>query len=340
MNPSVRDLASILIILVSGLTVSAQADDFWRGFGLRPTSDEPGARIAYVYGRVAVRGYNQTTPFPKISVIFLDAQQSQGRLTIDKAGSYCFRRSNSGGGTLIVEVDGVETARKTLSTLGQAQTREDFEIYLAQKPAMSPPGIISARFARPHNEKTAVLYQKTGEAEARKDLDGAIRFANEIVTIDPEDFVAWAKLGSLYAANGGVGEAETALKRSLFIRKDYTPAMLNLGLLKALQDQIPAAIQLFERAVASDPTSARAYRLLGEAYLQAKRGTDGLAALDEALAIDPQGMAECHLLKARLYDLAGAKTLASAEYKAFLAKVSDHPDKKNFQKYIKDNPVK
>ena len=80
--------------------------------------------------------------------------------------------------------------------------------------------------------------------------------------------------------------------------------------------------------------------MLGEAYLQAKRGTDGLVALDEALRIDPQGMAECHLLKARLYDLAGAKPLASVEYKAFLAKVSDHPDKKKFEKYVKENPVK
>ena len=88
----------------------------------------------------------------------------------------------------------------------------------------------------------------------------------------------------------------------------------------------------------TDPTSARAYRLLGEAYLQNKQGNLGLAALDRAIELDPQGMAECHLLKARLYDLAGAKHLASAEYRAFLAKVSDHPDKKKFEQYIQDNP--
>ena len=77
---------------------------------------------------------------------------------------------------------------------------------------------------------------------------------------------------------------------------------------------------------------------MGEAYLQARRGNDGLAALDEALRLDPVGMAECHLLKARLYDLAGARKLAAAEYKVFLLKVPNHSDKKKLEKYIKDNP--
>lgn len=48
-------------------------------------------------------------------------------------------------------------------------------------------------------------------------------------------------------------------------------------------------------------------------------------------------MADCHLLIARLYHLAGAKHLATREYKVFIAKVPDHPDKKQLQKYIKDN---
>ena len=49
-------------------------------------------------------------------------------------------------------------------------------------------------------------------------------------------------------------------------------------------------------------------------------------------------MAECHLLLARLYDLAGAKNLATHEYKIFLTKIPDHPDKKKLEEYIKKNP--
>lgn len=165
----------------------------------------------------------------------------------------------------------------------------------------------------------------------------AIEIVKEIVAIDPQDFIAWAKLGSLYAALNSLTEAETSFKHALSVRKDYVPAMLNIGILRAVQNQHAAAVEIFEHAVAADPTFARSYRLLGEAYFQVRRGSDGLSALDETLRIDPQGMAECHLLKARLYDLAGAKDLASAEYKAFLAKVQDHPDKKQFERYIKEH---
>ena len=50
-------------------------------------------------------------------------------------------------------------------------------------------------------------------------------------------------------------------------------------------------------------------------------------------------MAECHLLKARLYDLVGAKNLAAAEYKLFLTKEPDYADKKKLEEYIKNNPI-
>ena len=91
-------------------------------------------------------------------------------------------------------------------------------------------------------------------------------------------------------------------------------------------------------ATAIDPSSARAFQLLGEAYLLARKGTLGVAALNEAVRLDPIGMAECHLLMARLYDLAGVKPLASREYRLFLEKVPQHPEKKKLEKYIKDNP--
>ena len=73
--------------------------------------------------------------------------------------------------------------------------------------------------------------------------------------------------------------------------------------------------------------------------MQNKQGTLGAEALKQALKLDPVGMAECHLLLARLYDLAGAKHIAAAEYRAFLEKVPGYPDRRKFEKYIKENSV-
>ncbi|MGH9949476.1 MAG: hypothetical protein ACRD6X_20065, partial [Pyrinomonadaceae bacterium] len=81
-----------------------------------------------------------------------------------------------------------------------------------------------------------------------------------------------------------------------------------------------------------------AFQILGRAYLLAKKGSLGVEALNKSIELDPLGMADSHLLMAVLYDRAGLKDLASHEYKLFLSKVSNHPDKAKFEKYIKENP--
>jgi Tfp pilus assembly protein PilF len=228
--------------------------------------------------------------------------------------------------------------RKSFSDLGDVLQREDFEVMAPKGQQNVAPAVVSTRFSRPPNDRTAELYKKAATAESEKDINAAIENVKAIVAIDAEDFVAWAKLGSLYLGLNSTTDAESAFKHALAVRSDYTPALMNYGTLLAVQKHIPEGIELFKRAVASDPTSARAYRLLGEAFLQNRQGTMGLAALDEALRLDPIGMAECHLLKARLYDLAGAKNLATHEYRAYLAKVPDYEEKARLEKYIKENP--
>jgi Tfp pilus assembly protein PilF len=324
-------------LLFAGIA-AAQADDICRESGNMPSREigRQGKLAQFVYGRIIIKGIAPGTTPPRVTATYSDIVQTAIRQLIGQSGNYCFRRLGASG-VVVVEVDGVEVGRKNFSDLGELRQREDFEVMLPRS-QQAAPGVVSTRFTRAQNDKTTDLYRQAAAAEGANDLKGAVDRVNEIVAIDPADFIAWAKLGSLYMQQNMLADAETAFKKALAVRADYTPALLNYGTLLAVQNRIPAAIELFKRAVVSDPSSARAYRLLGEAYLQNRQGTMGLAALDEALRIDPIGMAECHLLKARLYDLAGAKNLATHEYKTFLAKVPDHPDKGKLEKYIKDNP--
>lgn len=328
-----------LVTLFLCLGAFAQADDTCREFGETPTREigRDNRLVPFVFGRVIVRGTRSDGKSPRVTAIYSDSLQPATRQLIGKSGNYCFQKRGTSG-TLIIEVDGVELARRSVSDISNQRQREDFDLSApGTSDPVAPPGVVSAKFNRQPNEKTIELYKKVAEAERSKRPAEAADLVMQITAIDPEDFLAWAKLGSLCVERSMMPEAEAAFKKALTIRRDYTPAMLTLGMIKAMQGSNGEAIVLFERAVASDPTSARAYRLLGEAYFQVKRGTDGLAALDEALRLDPVGMAECHLLKARLYDLAGAKDLAVAEYKQFLKKVPEHPDRKKLEKYIKDN---
>lgn len=332
-----------ILIVVAVFTVSSaaqgQGEDICREAGEAPSREiaRPGRRISYVYGLVVLKGIAQGKDLPKVVVTYSDSLQPGIRQTVGRSGSYCFRIQGTGA-KLLIEVDGVEAARKSVSELNIGGLREDFEVYPSNLQQTAPPGVVSAKFTRPQNPETVGLYKKAAEAEKNNQTEREVAFVQQIVALDPDDFIAWAKLGTLYLESNKMGEAESAFRNCIKLRKDYAPALLNIGMIQAFQNRYNEAIEMFERAVASDPQNARAYRLLGEAYLQNRQGNLGLVALDEALRLDPLGMAECHLLKARLYDLAGARNLASHEYKIFLKKVADHPDKKKFEKYIKDNP--
>ena len=160
----------------------------------------------------------------------------------------------------------------------------------------------------------------------------------EIVEIDPADFVGWSILGSLYMEKRAYAESDAAFRKSLGLKVEYTPAWINVARLRIAQKQPEAAIELLKHATSLEPTSGRAFKLLGETYLQTKQGTLAVDALNQAIKLDPNGMAECHMLLGRLYDAAGAKKLAAREFKALLAKIPDYADKEKLEKYIQANP--
>ena len=237
-----------------------------------------------------------------------------------------------------MEVDGTQVERRTLPVLGPPQQREDFDIDIRQVSTQTAPGVVSSKFLREPNEKTVELYKKAAKAEKSGDIDKTINYLKQIVAVDPEDYPAWGKLGARYFEKQSIPEAEDAFKHSIQVNAQYTPAWLSLGLLRINQKQFDAAVDVFKHVTEMDPASAMGYRLLGVSYLQTRQGNLGVAALDQAIKLDPVGMAECHLLKARLYELAGYKKLAADEYKTFLNKVPYYKDKKRLEEFIAANP--
>ena len=76
---------------------------------------------------------------------------------------------------------------------------------------------------------------------------------------------------------------------------------------------------------------------LGESYLRLKKGSLAVPYLNEALRLDPDGMAEVHLRLATLYQAAGLREKAAAEYQAFLKKRPGYRDRRKLEKYIAEN---
>ena len=326
------------LFLAFDCLIYAQATEYCVEENPNTPIDSPFARLPIIYGKVKLNGFPSGQKLPRITILLMDTQSSPSRWTVEKSGNYCFRMRSRSGGTLIVEIDGVEVERRIISSFGPGQHREDFEIYHDRKDKSTAPGVVSAKFYYPVNPKTVELYQKTADAENKKNIEKAIEYLKQIVTIDPLDFTGWAKLGVLYLQKKMLSEAEAAFKKSLELKAEYTPALIQIGLIRVHQNEFEAASEIFKQVTTLEPDSAIAFRLLGESYLQNRKGNLAVEALNQAIRLDPDGMADCHLLLGRLYDLAGAKQLATREFKLFLKKVPDHPDKKKFEKYIKDNP--
>jgi Tfp pilus assembly protein PilF len=334
-------IVSTLLLLFAVLQVPAQVDEICREFGYSATLDGPRLSAPFIYGRITVTSDEKSPKFPKITISYTNRSQSPSRVTVGRSGSYCFKVTGGSGGTLVIDVDGIEVARRDVSDFGPAQKREDFQIAApgANSP-LSPPAVVSSKFSYPPNDKTADLYKAAVNAEEENDLKLATETMKKVVAIDSNDFIAWAYLGTLHFKSDQLQDADSAYRRSIALREDYTPAWINVGKLRIAQKQLEAAIEIFKHAAALEPEDARTFRLLGDTYLQNRQGTLGAQALNHAIRLDPVGQAECHLQLAHLFELAKANHLAVKEYEKFLEKVPNHPDRKKFEKFITDNKPK
>lgn len=332
-----QGLVCICLFICSVVILSTQAS----GQGIADAcGDSAGSNWAsdpVVFGKVNLQGF-EGSKLPKITVTLYDRNRNEHRYTIDRNGFFCFRGVDGGGGTIAIDVDGNEVERRSLgsSTVQLRQHRQDFDIY-ASGPVQKL-GTISAKYIYQRDAANTVLFDKAAEAEQKKDLKGAAALLREVLGNDPRDYVAWARLGSVYFEMNDFKLAEKAYTESIRFKPDFSFAMMNMGRIYLAQNDPTAAIKYLERATQLEPNAPRGFQLLGEAYILIKKGTLGVEALNEAIRLDPIGMADSHLLMAVLYDRAGAKSWASREYKLFLEKRANHPDKNKFAKYIKDNP--
>jgi tetratricopeptide (TPR) repeat protein len=239
-----------------------------------------------VYGRVNLQGF-QGGKLPKITVTLTDRNRNEQRFTIDRNGYYCFRGVDGSGATVVIDVEGNEVERRTLgsSTTQLRQHRQDFDIFAAGP--QQKLGTISAKFAYQRDAANSALFEKAVAAEQQKDLKSAIGSLRELLGNDPRDYVAWARLGSIYFESNDLPAAEKAYTESVRFKPDFSFAMMNLGRIYLAKNNVDGAIKFLERTTQLEPGSPRGFQLLGEAYLLAKKGTLGVEALNEAIRLDP-----------------------------------------------------
>lgn len=350
MNNVVRMLLISLAAITISENVVAQDDEARQQSGLptyignRPGTNSLPGTDATLSGSLTIQGLDESGKVPTFTVVVLANGSIVARQRVQNRGGFSFNNVPRQNVSVIVEADGLEITNYQLGVMNPPpmSNRQDIILTWIQvgQTIKRRNEVLSVRNSYQRTDANQKLFDKALIASKDKKVDPALKLFKQLLDTDPNDFVAWTEFGNLYFMGKKYSEGEEAYNKALELRVDFGPALLNLGKLFLIQKKYDASIETLLRALNLTPNSPDVNQFLGEAYLQAKKGSKAVTYLNKAIEFAPVEMAELHLRLATLYNGANLKDRAVVEYKLFLSKAPNHPEKARIEKYIKENSPK
>ena len=319
----------------------SQGFRLWRLLGilsvvfLVPVGDVAAQGSQILFGDVRIRSKDGSSPAESITIVLYGSGEI-GRQSVSNRGRYRFSNLKNGEYEIAIEVGGNEIGRIRNVVVGGLSNspygfQQDVDVEWNPRSSKIVTGILSADEVYARSSANQALFEKAEEAAGKKKYDQAVGYLKKIVDSDHGDFQAWSILGTIYLLQEKSSDAEKSYLTSLEVKPNFGLALLNLGRLRSVQKRFEEAIDPLTRAVESHPQSADANMLLGEAYLQLKKGSRAIPYLEQAAR---SGRYEAHLRLGWLYNAAGLKDRAAAEYEQFLQKNPDYAERRKLQEYI------
>lgn len=272
-------------------------------------------------------------------ILYSEANILVARQPASSNGRFRFNNLPMGLYYVAIEVEGNEVARVTADLRSPLlkDVRKDIALQWRLPTSSTKAGLVSVSdtYARSSNEDR--VFSQATDAIGKKNYAKAAMLLQQLVAADSKDFEAWAVLANVHFMQKNLAEAENEYLHAIDARPGFFLALLNLGRLEITLKKYEVAVEALTRAVKVRADSPDANYFLGDSYLRLKKGSLAVTYLDEALRLDPDGMAEVHLRLATLYQAAGFPGKAAAEYEAFLKKRPDYGGRKKLEKYIAEN---
>jgi len=303
-------------------------------------SQNGGGHILFGDFKVDESKANGVKPLSFDVILYTTGGDLIARQTVGNNSRYRFTDVPSGDYELVVEVESSEIARihLMLNETFKTDIRRDIELEWRENPIGNnkKAGITSAQ-AYHRTSTNEKRFAKAETAIDEKKYSEALDLMLQVLNEDGNDYEVWTELGTVFLMQQDAGKAESAYERSCEVNPSFFQSFFNLGKLRMSQKRFEAAIDPLEQSIKIRPNSAQANNLLGETYLQLQKGSKAVIYLNEALRLDPDGMAQVHLRLAKLYNAAGMKSKAAEEYEEFLKKRPNYLDRKTLEQYITQN---
>jgi Tfp pilus assembly protein PilF len=295
--------------------------------------------VATIAGMLNVSGTIAAGTTPRFSVAVYAGGAFISRQRLKNGGSFIFYCVPTDNVMLVGEVDMAEVSTFSMGHVAAspATNRQDVFINYSGGRSDQRTGVVSALYAYERSKENQKQFDRALDDLQKKDGASAEKRLKKLLENDPRDFAAWTLLGEIEFNDNKFDEAAKAFEQTLSLKKDFTPAMLGMGRSLLGAKKFDEAIEVLKKAYELEPNSADTNHYLGEAYLQIRKGSLGVPYLNKAIEIAPDKKAELHLRMAALYKNAGATALAANEYKLFLHKRPDYPDRKKMEAYIAEN---
>jgi tetratricopeptide (TPR) repeat protein len=308
--------------------------------GSRCDGARPGS-IATVQGTFNVTGLQNSGTPPKLSVALYAAGMYVSRQRVKNGGTFYFYCVPDQSVTLIAEIDSTEVGNYSVGNLAPPPQTNYQDIYVSWSSVgdtlKQKNEVISVRNSYSRTPENQKAFEKAMERLREKNGEATAKMLGDLLEKDPADFVAWTELGNIQFNHGRFDDAINSYDKALTLKPDFTAAMFGAGRANLSARKLDRSIELLSRALSMNPDSADINHYLGEAHLQNKKGSLAIVYMRRAMELAPDTKADLHLRLGWLFDAAGAKDQAAEEYKQFLQRRPNYPQKDKLQQYRKEN---
>jgi len=172
-------------------------------------------------------------------------------------------------------------------------------------------------------ELLAASYYEQSRARGDLSLMVALQLARRATLLSPQFGFAWSRVAELEFCFGCAGDTATALATSFKLAPRNAQALALQGFVLAAENQVPAAIDWFNRALAVDAAQGNAWLGRGLGRIRSGDAAGGREDLLVAAALEPQ-RAELRSYLGKAFTVAGDERHAARELE--LAKHLDPKD--------------